>query len=359
MWTVESLLGEVCEHNASDLVLSVGTPPQVRVLGELHPLGDYKLKPEDLEALCYSVLNDAQKAVLENRRSLDFSMGFPGLSRFRFNIFHQRGSLALAARLIPFEIPSFQELGLPEEVFTWFAMRTQGLVLITGAAGSGKSTSLAAIVDHINTHRHAHVICLEDPIEYLHHHRMSTVDQREIYKDTPSFSVALRDVFRQSPDVIMVGEMRDMETMQFALSLAETGHLVLATLHTQDTVQAVSRIVDSFPSSHQQQIYTQISMVLTGVVSQCLIKTLDHQRRVLAYEVMIATTAIRNLIREHQLHQIYSAIQTGSTSGMATMNHSLCRLVCDGEIAQEVAMNRSPRPKELERMLETVQGRRK
>ena len=357
MWTMQELLDAVCEQGASDLVLSVGTPPQLRILGELQPLNDYRLKPEDVETLCYSILSESQKALLERRKSLDFSMGFTGLSRFRFNIYHQRGSLALAARIIPFDIPGFQELGVLEDIFTWFSMRMQGLVLVSGAAGSGKSTSLAAMINYINEHRAAHIICLEDPIEYLHHHRKSTVDQREIFKDAPSFAAALRDVFRQSPDVIMVGEMRDMETMQFAMTLAETGHLVLATLHTQDTVQAISRIVDSFPASHQQQVYTQLSMVLTGVVSQCLLMSTDRARRVLAYEVMIATTAVRNLIREHQLHQLYSAIQTGSSVGMSTMNDTLCRLVASGVVAQQAAMDRSPRPKELERMLESARSK--
>ena len=354
MWTIEQLLGEVYAKGASDLVLSVGTPPQLRVLGDLQPVGDYRLKPADLDVLCYAVLTETQKAALQENHSLDFSKGFPGLSRFRFNVYYQRGSLAMAARLIPFSIPSFKELGLPVDVFNRFSLRPQGLILVTGAAGSGKSTSLAAMIDYINEHRHAHVICLEDPIEYLHHHRQSTVEQREIFEDAPSFAAALRDVFRQSPDVIMVGEMRDMETMQLALTLAETGHLVLGTLHTQDTVQAISRIVDSFPASHQQQVYTQISMVLTGIVSQCLIMASDRKRRVLAYEVMVATTAIRNLIRERQLQQLYSVLQTGRDVGMSTMNDTLCGLVRSGVVARKTAVDRSSRPTELERMLDAV-----
>lgn len=350
-WTIGQLLKEVCERQASDLILSVGTPPQLRILGDLQPVGDVALTPSDLESLCFSILTEEQRADLRVKCSLDFSRGFPGLSRFRFNIYYQRGSLALAARFIPYTIPSFEALGLPVEVLRQFSMRSNGLVLVTGAAGSGKSTSLAAMVDYINEHRQAHVICLEDPIEYLHHHRRSTVEQREIYEDTPSFSMALRDVFRQSPDVIMVGEMRDMETMQLALTLAETGHLVLGTLHTQDVVQAISRIVDSFPATHQQQIYTQLSMVLAGIVSQCLLMTSDRKRRVLAYEVLVANTAIRNLIRERQLQQIYSALQTGREDGMTTMNESLYRLVRSGDIDQKKARDRSARSAELERML--------
>ncbi len=352
--TLEYLLGEVCAKGASDLVLTVGTPPQLRVLGDLQPVGDYRLLPADVKSLCHSILNESQKQDLETSRSLDFSKGFPGLSRFRFNLFYQRGSMAMAARVIPFTIPAFEDLGLPAEVFRRFSLRPHGLVLVTGAAGSGKSTSLASMIDYINEHRHAHVICLEDPIEYLHHHRNSTVEQREIYEDAPSFAAALRDVFRQSPDVIMVGEMRDMETMQLALTLAETGHLVLGTLHTQDTVQAISRIVDSFPATHQQQIYTQLSMVLTGIVSQVLLLTSDRRRRVLAYEVMIANTAIRNLIRERQLQQIYSVIQTTRDEGMTTMNECMCRLVRAGTIERHTALERSPRQAELERMLETA-----
>ncbi len=354
IWTIEQLLDQVCAKGASDLIITVGTPPQLRILGDLQPLGNVDLLPADSEAICMSVLTESQKVLMAERSSLDFSKGFSGLSRFRFNVYRQRGSYALAARYIPFVVPSFEELGLPVDVFRRFSMRPHGLVLVTGAAGSGKSTSLASMIDYINEHRHAHVICLEDPIEYLHHHRKSTVEQREIYEDAPSFAAALRDVFRQSPDVIMVGEMRDMETMQLALTLAETGHLVMGTLHTQDTVQAISRIVDSFPAAHQQQIYTQLSMVLTGVVSQVLLMTADHRRRVLAYEVMLANTAIRNLIRERQVQQMYSVIQTSRDEGMSTMNESLCRLVRSGTIERKTAMERSTRPVELERMLETA-----
>lgn len=350
-WTIEKLLGQVYAKGASDLVLSAGTPPQFRILGELHPEGKYRLQPKDLEELCFSLLNDEQRSDLDKKRSLDFAKGFPGASRFRFNIFYQRGSLALAARLIPFTIPSFEDLGLPVEVFRRFALKPCGLVLITGAAGSGKSTSLAAIIDYINEYRQAHVICLEDPIEYLHQHRSSTIEQREIFEDAPSFSAALHDVFRQSPDVIMVGELRDMETMQLALTLAETGHLVLGTLHTQDTVQAISRIVDSFPATHQQQVYTQLASALTGVVSQALVMTADQKRRVLACEVLLANTAVRNLIREHQMQQIYSVIQTGNDEGMVTLNESLARLVKSGVIERKTAMDRSSRTVELERLL--------
>ncbi len=289
-------------------------------------------------------------ADLQARKSADFSKGYEGLCRFRFNFFYQRDSIAVAIRAIPFSIPPFNELGLPEIVKD-FALRPNGLVLITGPAGSGKSTTLATMLDYINRTRRVHVVCIEDPIEYLHQHNQSVINQREIGEDAHSFSDALRSVFRQSPDVIMVGEMRDLETMQLVLSLAETGHLILATLHTQDTTHAINRIVDVFPPAQQQQIYTQLAMVLVGVVSQQLLITSDGQRRALACEVMNVNNAIRNLIREVQIQQVYSVIQTGRADGMITMNDSLKELCDTGLIDISTAMSRSPRPKELARML--------
>jgi len=296
------------------------------------------------------VLGEERMAQLAAQRSLDISKGVEGLSRFRFNFFYQRDAIAAAIRAIPFAIPPFEELGLPP-IVREFAMRPHGLVLITGPAGMGKSTTLAAMLDHINQHRRVHVVCIEDPIEYLHHHKQSVIEQREIGTDALSFTDALRSVFRQSPDVIMVGEMRDLETMQLALSLAETGHLILATLHTQDTTHAVNRIVDVFPPAQQQQVYTQLSMVLVGVVSQLLIFTRDGSRRVPACEVLNVNHAIRNLIREQQVQQIYSVIQTGKSEGMTTMNDSLRELCTCGLIDATVALSRSPRPKELARDL--------
>ncbi len=350
MWTIEELLGRVATAGGSDLILTVGAPPQIKVLGVLRPVGDKPLSAPEAEALCHSILNDAQKSILLKRRSVDLSRGFAGLNRFRFNVFYQRGTVAMAARLIPYRIPTFRELGLPQIVQD-FAMVPHGLVLVTGPAGSGKSTTLAAMIDHINTSRSAHIICIEDPIEYLHNHKLSVIEQREIYEDAPDFGQALQAVFRQSPDVIMVGEMRDMETMQLALTLAETGHLILATLHTQDTVHAINRIVDVFPPAHQQQVYTQLSMVLSGIISQSLLLSLDQSRRVLACEVLNVNSAVRNLIRERQLQQVYSVIQTGKSEGMITMNESLKRLVGEGKIDSDMAMERSPRPRELARML--------
>ena len=350
MWTIEELLGKVSSSGGSDLILTSGAPPMLKILGVMHAVGAEPLGEDETKALGLSILNEAQRTILEDKRSVDLSKGFPGLNRFRFNVFYQRGTLALVARLIPYRIPSFAELGLPP-IVQQFALCPHGLVLVTGPAGSGKSTTLAAMIEYINRNRSLHVVCLEDPIEYLHAHGKSLIEQREIYDDAPSFAVALQAVFRQSPDVIMVGEMRDLETMQLALTLAETGHLIFGTLHTQDTTHAINRIVDIFPPAHQQQVYTQLSMVLSGIISQALLLTADQSRRVLACEVLHVNNAIGNLIRERQLQQIYSVIQTGKSEGMMTMNESLRRLVAEGKIDQDVALERSPRPRELARML--------
>ena len=354
MWTIEELLGKVSSSGGSDLILTSGAPPKLKILGVMHSVGDQPLEEDETRTLGLSVLNEAQRAILENKRSVDLSKGFPGLNRFRFNVFYQRGTIALVARLIPYRIPSFAELGLPP-IVQQFALCPHGLVLVTGPAGSGKSTTLAAMIEHINAHRSAHVVCLEDPIEYLHAHGKSVIEQREIYEDATSFPDALQGVFRQSPDVIMIGEMRDVETMQLALTLAETGHLILGTLHTQDTTHAINRIVDIFPPAHQQQVYTQLSMVLAGIISQTLLLTVDQTRRVLACEVMRVNNAIANLIRERQLQQVYSVIQTGKAEGMVTMNDSLRRLVGDGLIDADTALERSPRPRELARLLGVAQ----
>jgi twitching motility protein PilT len=338
------------ERKASDLLLTVGTPPRLRINGFLETVGCELLDAAMMVEIAKSVLDAGQFEVLQKRKSLDMSRGFVGLSRFRFNFYYQRDSIAMAVRSISFEIPAFDTLGLPEIVME-FALRPHGLVLITGPAGAGKSTTLAAMLDYINTTRPVHVVCIEDPIEYLHHHKMSMIEQREIGQDAHSFADALHSVFRQSPDVIMVGEMRDLDTIQLALSLAETGHLILGTLHTQDTTHAINRIVDVFPPAQQSQIYTQLSMVLVGVISQQLLITSDGLGRVLAAEVLNVNQAIRNLIREMQVQQIYSVIQTGRREGMMTMNDSL-KMLCDrGMVDYSTAMSRSPRPKELAKML--------
>ncbi len=348
-WTMQGLLEELSASGGSDLIVTAGATPQLRVLGALQPLPGEVLSAEDTAALARSVLTEEQARRFEVEKSLDFSRGFDQLSRFRFNVFHQRDAVALVARIIPFRVPGFESLGLPDIIKT-FALRPHGLVLITGPAGSGKSTTLAAMIEYINTNRQVHVIAIEDPIEYLHLHRQSIIEQREIGADARTFGEALRTVFRQSPDVIMVGEMRDLETMQLALTLAETGHLILATLHTQDTTHSVNRIVDMFPPDQQQQVYAQLALVLEGVVSQQLIPTLDHTRRVLAYEVLRVNPAVRNLVREAQVQQLLSVIQTGREEGMVTMNDSLARLCLEGLIDPNTALRRSPRPKEFARL---------
>lgn len=349
--SLESLLRLMWDRKASDLLLTAGAPPQLRINGLLEPVaGMAPLDNDTIERLSHSVLNEHQRAQFIEHKSIDLSRGFEGLCRFRFNFFYQRDSVAGAIRAIPFIVPTFDELALPDMIRD-FALRPHGLVLITGPAGSGKSTTLAWMIDYINRNRQVHIMCIEDPIEYLHHHQRSVVDQREIGADVRSFSEALHSVFRQSPDVIMVGEMRDLETMQLALSLAETGHLILGTLHTQDTSHAINRIVDAFPPAQQQQIYTQLSLVLVGVVSQQLIITSDGRRRVLACEVMNPNGAIRNLIREMQVQQIYSVIQTSRAEGMVTMNDSLRALCERGLIDRATAISRSPHPKELARAL--------
>jgi twitching motility protein PilT len=350
MTMLDELLRRMCERKASDLLLTCGAPPQMRINGMLEPMDGPPLDGIVIEQMAYSVLGAPHAEQLQARKSVDFFKGYEGLSRFRFNFFYQRGSIAVAIRAIPFKIPPFEDLGLPDIVKD-FALSPHGLVLITGPAGSGKSTTLAAMLDYLNNNRRVHVVCIEDPIEYLHQHNLSVINQREIGEDANSFQDALRSVFRESPDVIMVGEMRDIETMQLVLSLAETGHLILATLHTQDSTHAINRIVDAFPPGQQQQVYTQLAMVLVGVISQQLVITQDGSRRVLACEVMNVNQAIRNLIREMEVHQIYSVIQTGRAEGMVTMNECLKRLY-DGELIDYgTALSRSPRPKELARMI--------
>jgi twitching motility protein PilT len=351
MTVLEELLKQMVRAKASDLLLTAGAPPQFRINGMLEPFGEAPLVPTALQAIADGVLDERQRELLCRHRSIDLSRGFEGLARFRFNFYYQRDSVAAAIRIIPFEIPSFEALGLPP-LLREYAGRPHGLVLITGPAGSGKSTTLAAMIDYINHRRRLHVVCIEDPVEYLHKHRLSTIDQREIGSDADSFAGAMRSVFRQSPDVIMVGEMRDLETMQLALSLAETGHLILATLHTQDTTHAINRIVDVFPPAQQQHIYTQLSLVLVGIVSQQLVP-LRGGGRVLACEILNANHAVRNLIREGQVQQLYSVVQTGRADGMVTMNDTLYGLCADGGVDPEMALSRSPRPKELARLFET------
>jgi twitching motility protein PilT len=345
---LEALIEQMRTSGASDLILTAGAIPQLRVNGLLRPSGTGVLRGEDTRAMAEHLMNPRQKELFHEVKNMDLSKELPGDMRCRINIYMQKDAHAIAIRNIPSTIPSFEVLGLPEIVRD-FALQPHGLVLITGPAGSGKSTTLAAMIDFINQTRHVHVVCLEDPIEYVHAHHKSVIDQREIGADARSFQEALRGVFRQSPDVIMVGEMRDLETIQLVLTLAETGHLILATLHTQDTSHAINRMVDIFPAGQQEQIYMQLSLVLIGVISQQLIITTDRQRRVLAYEVLRVTHAVRNLIRERQIQQIYSVVETSRNEGMVTMNETLRSLHEQKLIEFDEALSRSPRPKEFVR----------
>jgi twitching motility protein PilT len=349
---VNELLEEMHRRGASDLILTVGAPPQMRVHGQLAPVRPVALTRDDTQTIAYGMMNERQRGVFEAKGSVDLAAALGDLVRFRVHIFRQQGAVALAIRKISANIPAFETLGLPG-VVREFAMAPFGLVLVTGPAGSGKSTTLAAMLDHINRNRQGHVICIEDPIEYIHAHGGCTIEQIEIGEDAPTFTEALRNVFRQAPDVIMVGEMRDLETIALALTLAETGHLILATLHTQDTSNAVNRIVDTFPSDQQSQIFMQLSMSLVGIVSQQLLITRDRSRRVLACEVLKATSAVRNLIREGEVQQLYSVLQTSRGEGMQSMEESLRQLTALGAITEEQAMSRSAKPKEMQRMIRT------
>jgi len=328
-----------------------GAPPQLRVNGLLQPLPYPSLTSKNIEQFVDELLSEKQKAVLDSYKSVDFSHEFEETAKFRFNVYYQRGSLAVAGRIIPDEIPSFTELGLPQ-LLKEFADKPSGLFLVTGPAGSGKSTTLAAMMDYINNRKHLHLITLEDPIEYEHHHIKSLVDQREVGLDVDSFAVALKAVTRQSPDVIMVGELRDLESIALALTIAETGHLVLATLHTRDSIHAISRMVDVFPAGQQEQIYVQLSQVLIGVAAQQLLITRDKSRLLLACEIMRVNSGIQNLIREKKIEQIYSMIQAGQGEGMVTMNESLRELVSLGLIDPDTALAKTTRPKELIQLLE-------
>jgi len=353
--SIKELLTKVIKEGASDLHIVVGAPPMIRLHGNLEPLPGYpRLKPEDTQEIIYSVMNEEQVAEFESEKECDMSFGIDKLSRFRLNVYRDRGSVVAAFRAIPFEIMSFEDLGLPR-VAADFAYRPLGLILICGPTGSGKSTTLASILDRINRERSVHIITIEDPIEYLHNHNRSIINQREVNSDTKSFSGALKRVLRQDPDVILIGEMRDPETIQAALTVAETGHLAFATLHTNDALQTINRIVDVFPASQQDQVRTQLSFVLEGVLVQQLIPRSDGTGRVLALEIMIPNPAIRSLIRAEKLEQIPSMIEIGTGEGMMTMNQSLYRLARRGVISMDLAMKRSPNPEGLARLLDKGQ----
>lgn len=323
----------------------------IRVRGELIPLEYPPLKPQDTRQLCYSVLTDAQKHRFEENQELDLSFGVRGLSRFRANVFMQRGALAGAFRLIPYQIRSFQELGLPS-VVDELCSKPRGLILVTGPTGSGKSTTLASMIDKINTDRREHIVTIEDPIEFTHQHKSCIVNQREVHQDTKGFHSALRSILRQDPDVVLIGEMRDLETIEAALTVSETGHLTFGTLHTNSCVQTINRVIDVFPAHQQPQVRAQLSFVLEGVLCQTLIPTLDGRGRALSLEIMVPNAAIRNLIREDKVHQVYSQIQIGQAkSGMQTMNQSLLNLYQRRVISFDDAMSRSADPDELKQMM--------
>jgi twitching motility protein PilT len=345
------VLIEVLERRASDLHITAGAPPTIRIRGRLTPLEDFPvLTPSDTREIVYSILNNDQRQRLETDWQVDLAYAIPGRARFRVNAYFQRSAIGAAFRLIPAQISTIDELGLPPIVHD-LVRKPRGFVLCTGPTGSGKSTSLAAMVNEINETREEHIMTIEDPIEFLHQHKKCLVNQRELGSDAASFSDALRSALRQDPDVILVGEMRDLETISTALTAAETGHLVFATLHTQDTPQTIDRIIDVFPPHQQHQVRVQLSVALQGIVTQTLLPTADGSGRCLASEVLVPTPAVRNLIREGKTHQIYSVLQTSASSGMQTMDASLAGLVRDGKITRQLAEQRSNTPDELRRLL--------
>src|SRR5437868_7316093 len=345
------VLLEVLDRRASDLHITAGTPPMLRVRGRLAPLEGYPaLTPTDTREIVYSILSDGQRQKFENNWQLDFAYQIPGKARFRVNAYFQRSAVGAAFRLIPFEVVPLETLGLPPVVAD-FATKPRGLVLVTGPTGSGKSTTLASLVDVINSTREQHIMTIEDPIEFLHQHKKCMVNQRELGADATSFGDALKAALRQDPDVILVGEMRDIETIATAITAAETGHLVFATLHTQDTPQTVDRIIDVFPSGQQGQIRAQLSVALQGIMTQTLLPTADGSGRCVAVEILVPTPAVRNLIRESKSHQIYSVLQTGGAHGMQTMDAALAQLVRNGKITRQLAESRAHSVEELRRLL--------
>jgi twitching motility protein PilT len=346
-----AVLVTVAQRQASDLHLTAGFPPAIREQGKVTPMEGFPaLTTQQTREVVYSILSEDQRKRFETNLQLDFAYAIPNVARFRVNCYMQRGAVSAAFRLVPQGIPALEDLGVPP-VLREFTRKPRGFVLVTGPTGSGKSTTLAAMIDLINRERQDHILTIEDPIEFLHQHKRSIVNQREVGSDAPDFSLGLRAALRQDPDVILVGEMRDLETIATALTAAETGHLVFATLHTQSTAQTVDRIIDVFPPEQQQQVRTQLSVALQGIVTQQLLPTADGQSRVVACEVLVPNPAVRNLIREAKTHQIYSAIQTAGAIGMQTMDADLVRLVRSGKITQALAEQRASVPEELRRLL--------
>ena len=351
-FSIDTLLEQMVAHNASDLHVTVGSQPVLRLRGHLHRMDTFPaLSAEDTRHLLYRIMSTEQQKQLELNRQLDMSYSIPGVARFRVNVYSQRESLAGAFRLIPTELKTLEELGMPKSLYA-LCEKPRGLVLVTGPTGSGKSTTLSALIDEINRTRSDHIITIEDPIEFLHKHKKCVVNQREIGPDATTFADALRGALRQDPDVILLGEMRDLETISTALTAAETGHLVFATLHTQDASSTVDRLIDVFPAAQQSQIRTQIAGSLQGVVTQTLVPTADGKGRVPAVEILFPDDAVRNLIRQAKVEQVYSIMQTGNSRGMVTLEQSLAELVLRGVIEQETALSRSSRSEQLLGLIE-------
>src|SRR5690242_7978179 len=349
--TLSDLLKKMLEMNGSDLHITLNSPPQVRVHGHLQPLDMPPLTAAETKSLAYSVMTDAQKHRFEEDLESDFSFGMKGLARFRANIFNQRGAAAAVFRVIPFEIKSFNQLNLPP-IVAKLCDKPRGLILVTGPTGSGKSTTLAAMIDKINVDRHDHIITIEDPIEFVHQHKSCLVNQREVHQDTKSFTNALRAALREDPDVVLIGEMRDLETIEAALRIAETGHLTFGTLHTNSAASTINRVIDVFPAHQQSQIRAQLSLVLEGILCQSLLPRVGGSGRVMAMEILVPNAAVRNLIREDKIHQVYSAMQSGQDRfGMQTFNQSLATLYFQKAITLETALARSSMPDELQDMI--------
>ncbi len=352
--TMQQLLTFMTSQKGSDLHLSADAVPRIRIHGELKPLSMPPMTQEEATTLIYSILSEEHQKRLEKNKDLDCSYEIPGVSRFRVNVCYQRGRIRITVRTIPTEIKSFIDLGMPSGIFEKICRIPKGLILVTGATGSGKSTTLAAMIDYVNNSRENHIVTIEDPVEFVHQDKKCMVTQREIGADTPTFASALKHVLRQDPDIVLIGEMRDQETVQTGLELSETGHLTFATLHTSDSVQTINRIIDIFPPEQQPQIRTQLGFVLEAVVCQQLLKTKDGKGRCVAQEILLATQSVRANIRGDKIHQIYSALQTGVQLGMATMNQSLLKLVEKGSIDRETALKNSSRPEELEKLFQGV-----